>query len=354
MTNIKVIAAFVATMLLPAALLSKETRIPAADKKIHYMGRIHWDESGYGSFNYPGTTAILNFNGSTLRMETSPGSGRFIIEADNSEPISIVVGENDSILTIAEGLENKTHNVRITYAIEGYEHNPQFRAFYTDGEIVDNDSRGDVKIEFIGNSITCGYGIEDEDPQHGFSYDTENHTLSYAHQTARALNAEFNVVARSGIGIYRNYGSPKEGDVRTMPLEYDYTMLYNHEHKWDPKSFVPDVICVNLGTNDMSEGNYDLKLLEEHYREFLEHLRGLYPNAKIVLLTGSMLQSGELQKMKNLLDKLAEEADNMCRFDMSAQTGELGYGANYHPSRRQAQKMAAELTEYLKGIVGAQ
>ena len=40
------------------------------------------------------------------------------------------------------------------------------------------------------------------------------------------------------------------------------------------------------------------------------------------------------------------------RFDMSPQTGALGYGADYHPSRRQANKMAKELSAYLTKITG--
>lgn len=36
---------------------------------------------------------------------------------------------------------------------------------------------------------------------------------------------------------------------------------------------------------------------------------------------------------------------------MSPQTGDLGYGADYHPSERQAEKMATELTRYLTTLI---
>ena len=39
------------------------------------------------------------------------------------------------------------------------------------------------------------------------------------------------------------------------------------------------------------------------------------------------------------------------RFDMSPQTGSLGIGASYHPSMRQHQKMASELTAFLKKLM---
>ena len=137
----------------------------------------------------------------------------------------------------------------------------------------------------------------------------------------------------------------------TMPIEYDNTMLYNHEYKWDHSAFNPDIICINLGTNDTSLGNYDISLFENHYRDFLSHIRELHPDAKIVLLTGAMLQGQDLANVKEVLDRLAEEDKGTYRFDMSPHMGDLGYGASYHPSKAQADKMASELIPYLRGLI---
>ncbi len=325
--------------------------IKAANSNIAYMGRIHWDENGEGEFSYPGTTAMLRFKGTGIGMETSPGSGKFVVEIDDQAPKTVVFSPTDSILVLGENLNDTVHDVRVTYAIEGFEFNPRFRGFQINGELLPSASKPELKIEFIGNSITCGYGIEEDNPNNGFSYDTENHTMTYAHKAARALNADVNIVARSGIGIYRNYGGPKEGDSMTMPLEYDYTLLYNREHKWDHSQFHPDIICINLGTNDTSLDNYDIALYEQHYRDFLAHLRNLHPNAKIVLLTGPMLQGQALTDVKMVLDKLAMEDELFHRFDMSPHTGDLGYGADWHPSARQAEKMAEELIPFLRTLI---
>ena len=43
--------------------------------------------------------------------------------------------------------------------------------------------------------------------------------------------------------------------------------------------------------------------------------------------------------------------EEVYRFDMSPQTGSLGIGASYHPSMRQHQKMASELTAFLKKLM---
>ena len=331
---------------------AKDNRIKADNPEINYMGRIYWNEDGEGEFTFPGTTAMLRFKGTGIGMEASPGSGKFMVEIDGADPVAINFTPTDSLLTLAENLKDTIHDVRITYALEGYELKPRFRGFVIDGKLLPAASRPDLKIEFIGNSITCGYGIEDDNPDHDFSYDTENHTMTYAYKTARALDADFNVVARSGIGIYRNYGGAREGDTQTMPLEYDYTMLYNHDHEWDHSKFHPEIICINLGTNDTSLDNYDIALYEQRYRDFLSHLRDIHPKAKIVLLTGAMLQDQALADVKTALDRLASEDSQVYRFDMSPQTGELGYGASWHPSARQAERMADELIPFLRELTG--
>lgn len=324
------------------------------DPGILYMGRILRTDSTAPTFTYPGTTAMLNFEGSSIAMAASPGSGQFMVEIDSLAPFKINFTPSDSLITLAESLGEGAHSLRVTYAIEGYEKHPEFRGFVISGpgsKLLPAPERPKLRIEFIGNSITCGYGTEADSGDTHFSYDTENHTLSYAYLTARALDADFNVVARSGIGMYRSYNGPREGTPdNRIPAEYDRTLIYDPAHYWDHRSFRPDIICINLGTNDTSVDNYDINLFEEAYKKFLAHLHLLQPQAKIVLLTGPMLHGKPLEDVTAVLDSLAEGKDYVYRFDMSEQTGELSYGADYHPSRAQAAKNAAELTAFLKKI----
>lgn len=326
--------------------------VKPSDPSILYMGRILWADSLAPQITWPGTTAMLNFEGTGIAMAASPGSGQFMVEIDGGEPFKINFTPEDSLITLADSLPAGAHSLRVAYAIEGYEKNASFRGFTVTGEgarLLPPPERPALKMEFIGNSITCGYGTEETDPSVGFSYDTENHTLGYAYLTARALDADFNVVARSGIGMYRSYGGPREGTPdQRMPVEYDRTLIYNPDHYWNHSSFHPDIICINLGTNDTSLDDYDIDSFELTYRKFLTHLRMLHPQAKIVLLTGSMLHGKALEDVKGALDRLSDPEKQIYRFDMSEQTGDLGYGANYHPSKAQAAKMAEELTAYIR------
>lgn len=343
---------WLAVVIILTASCSRGIEVDPYDPDILYMGRILRSDSMPPTFCYPGTTAMLNFEGSSIAMAASPGSGYFMVELDSLPPFKINFTTSDSLIILADSLAAGPHSLRVTYAIEGYDKHPQFRGFHiggADAQLLPAPERPELKIEFIGNSITCGYGTEAENGDIRFSYDNQNHTLSYAYLTARALDTDFNIVARSGIGMYRSYNGPREGtpDER-MPGEYDRTIIYNPSHYWNHRSFNPDIICINLGTNDTSLGNYDIALFEEAYKKFLAHLRLLHPDAKIVLLTGPMLHGKALDDVRKTLDRLAEADQNFYRFDMSEQTGELGYGADHHPSRAQAAKNAGELTAYLR------
>lgn len=332
--------------------------VPASNPNITYMGRVSKTNPEAVRFTYPGVSVCAAFEGTSLQMKTKPGSGAYMVEIDALDPYRIQIGENDSIVSLAEGLPAGTHQVRLMYAIEGYELKPEFYGFYLDEgcHLVPMPELPVRRIEFIGDSMTCGYGVESENPKDPFTYETENHYYTYAAETARALQAQHLVVARSGIGIYRNYNGPREGNKDCMPAMYEQTLFMNPDEHWEHRLFVPDVVCVNLGTNDVSTKGYDKVLLQNAYRDFVGYLRKVYPQAKLVLLTGSMLNGKGLADVKEALDTVTAERQsqgdmNVFRFDMSPQNGSLGYGASYHPSRRQHQKMALELTAYLRKLM---
>jgi hypothetical protein len=80
------------------------------------------------------------------------------------------------------------------------------------------------------------------------------------------------------------------------------------------------------------------------------------PKAKIVFLTGSMLYNQEQREAKQLLDEVTAEAQKagdkeVYRFDMTAIQGDEGYGNDYHPNIYQDEKMAGELTPFLRELM---
>ena len=348
----------------------KGTVINPTDPRIVYTGRISFTHPDRPAWNYPGVQIIAAFEGTSLRMIAKPRSGYFMAQIDLAEPFKVAFrGERDSVVTLATALPDGRHLVRLMYVIEGYEFFPEFWGFVLDKgrQLVPPPALPSRKIELIGNSITCGYGNEGLKKEEGFDYATENHYYSYASIAARNLEAQHWVVARSGIGVYRNYNGPKTGNPESnMPAQYEYTgYAWNPDlrkqptflrEKWDFSRYQPDVVCINLGTNDLSTPNYDEKLLKQNYQKLLKMVRQHNPKAKIVFLTGTMLYNKELALQRQLLDEVAAEAQKsgdkqVYRFDMPPIDNNAFYGNDWHPNIYQDEKMAAELTVFLRQLM---
>ncbi len=346
-------------MLAATSALSAIEFIPANHKGIAYTGRVNHSDPKSPLMVFPGTQIRANFTGSSISMKAKPGSGYFMVNVDNAPARKIFFGTQDSIINIAHDLKGSRHTVNVMLAFEGHKARPEFRGFILDDgcSLAGEPSMPVRKLEFIGNSITCGYGVEAQNEKVHFSDSTENHYYTYAAISSRSLNAQHMVVARSGIGMYRNYNGPREGSEDNMPRWYEYTSIYDNSQKWDHSKYNADVICINLGTNDFSTKGYDTSRYCANYEAFVKHLRKLHPKAKIVMLTGPMLM-GDTNKMHiSLLDDVYKKLCNggikdIYRFNFTPQTGSLGYGADYHPSKAQQQKMANELIPFIRKITG--
>jgi lysophospholipase L1-like esterase len=207
------------------------------------------------------------------------------------------------------------------------------------------------RILFIGDSITCGYGIEADGPETPLRNQDQNFCLTYAGLTARALKADYEVVARSGIGFYRNYNGPLEGSTDNMPALFDRVHFRHKNPVWNHEQFTPDLILINLGTNDFSTDGPDVELLVSSGVEFLNRLNSLYPDSRLLLLAGPLQKSNEYHSvLQSMLDQsVYNEAGAL--FVQSPQ-GSLGFGTHWHPSIRQARKNADELIVHLREWMG--
>jgi lysophospholipase L1-like esterase len=114
--------------------------------------------------------------------------------------------------------------------------------------------RSNLAIEFIGDSLTCGYGVLGKSPC-SFSSATEDVTLAYASQTADLLNSvgysvQYFIEAWSGKGVVRNYNGTAGP---TMPELFPRTLANDARSSWDFRGmFIPDVVILLLGANDFS------------------------------------------------------------------------------------------------------
>ncbi len=333
--------------------------VKATDSRLAFVGRT-LTRTDAVVWSYPGVQFFAEFEGTSVSLSTKPRCGFFVVEIDGGEPFKVESGEQEEI-PLSVGLAPGRHTLHVTYAVEGLLFKPELYGLWLDEgcTLGARPSLPSRRLEFIGNSITCGYGIEDTVGLKKFSYSTQNHYYTYAALTARALGAQCQVVARSGIGIYRNCNGNRGGDSNTMQALYPFTLFGTSGVRWDFSRYQPDVVCVNLGTNDTTSPGYDTNLLAAAYKKFLHTLRGHYPQAKIVLLTGTMLSGTRLSDVKRAQQAAVDDArrrgdSEVYRFDFMPGDGSLGYGTHKHPSLRRHARMAEELVPFLRTITGWQ
>ncbi|MCR5250322.1 MAG: SGNH/GDSL hydrolase family protein [Lachnospiraceae bacterium] len=134
------------------------------------------------------------------------------------------------------------------------EHRLEVYAFYLDGEVLETAPKK-RRIEFIGDSINSGEGArgaveEDEWIPLYFS-----HTHAYPYMVAKELDADYRVVSQGGWGLYVSWDNRRQCNIPRIYREIcsvtvpDFAVAGLHEAN-DFAAWQPDVIVVNLGTND--------------------------------------------------------------------------------------------------------
>ena len=205
------------------------------------------------------------------------------------------------------------------------------------------------KIEFIGNSITCGTGADaSQIPCHtGKWEDQHNAYLSYGPKTARALDAQWHLSSVSGIGLIH---SCCEMDV-VMPPVFDNIDMRGDSLNWDFSKFQPDAITVCLGQND---GVQDSVAFCGAYIQFIKTLRGHYPQAEILLLTSPMGDEKLTVALKNYLFGVVETMHDMGdqKVDKYFFSKQYASGCDSHPDLAEHEQIAGELTGFLKTKMG--
>lgn len=128
-------------------------------------------------------------------------------------------------------------------------------AVQLDGEILPVEERP-LKMEFIGDSITSGEGTIGTGPDEEWLSMFFCHPFSYPYMTAQKLNADYRVISQSGWGVYSSWdNNPScaippyyEKICGVVPGEKFRKLGFLEKN--DFTSWQPDIICVNLGTND--------------------------------------------------------------------------------------------------------
>lgn len=276
-----------------------QTTIRANDKHLHYEGRIKFN-GDTAELIWPGTSITVNFIGSGIdaRLRDQDTSNYYNVIVDHNKVTKMHPGREEATYTLAAGLPYGKHTVQLFKRTEWDKGKTWFYGFTSNDRIkfLPPDPASKRKIEFYGNSISCGYAVEDYKGDSPTGY-YENNYDAYPAITARHFHAQYRCIAKSGIGIMVSWFP------LIMPEMYDRLDPTDSNSKWNFSQYTPDLVVINLLQNDSwivhQPQNEQFKArfgttapdeghIVDAYRNFVQQIRKKYPHAQIICMLGNM------------------------------------------------------------------
>lgn len=274
--------------------------IPFNSPNISYEGRVNFKDN-FANLYWSGSNINLNFKGSEISaiLKDTDTANYYNVIIDDKVVSKIKLDTIKRTYLLASGLSMQNHKLQIFKRTEWDKGTTSFYGFETNENTkqLSKSKPKKRKIEFYGNSITCGYGIEDYSINDSGSGHFENNYLTYAALTACHFDAQYFCISRSGIGITVSWHP------EIMPEIFDLTNPKDKNSKWDFNKYTPDIVVINLlqndswivniPDNDQFKIRFGTKAPTEDfiinaYENFVKSIRLKYPNAHIICALGSM------------------------------------------------------------------
>ncbi|MCP4363578.1 MAG: endoglucanase [Chloroflexi bacterium] len=331
--------------------------IPADHPYISYIGRFDFTHSAAPKFDWIGATIEAAFNGPSLTLLLEDGNNLYNLYVDGVPTVLRTVAGQDAYLA-ASNLNAGQHSFRLVKRTEFEGASGIFRGFVlpSGGDIQEPPPRPTRRIEVIGDSITAGYGVEGESPTCSYSAATQNVEQTYAAMLGRIFQAEMMTTAVSGIGVIRNYNEPDMISAAPMTARYERALSYELDSRWDFQRWKPDVIIINLGTNDFSTTPYPSQaIFVQAYIDLLNTIRRHYPLTPILAMSPPIIQEPANWYVQTAVTHLnSNQSDpNVHYLPMTNNLiAPQDYGCDYHPNIAGQQKITDQIVPALQRIMG--
>ena len=333
----------------------QETSIIPDSNKVKYIGRFYVKDditwltlSGSSlEFYLTGNSAEINIVGDNAAIYLAEDQRpRYAIYIDDKQLIDTTMGELEKTIKLFNNQIEKEVKVRIILLSEASHGAIGIKNIIVNScseEIIKPTEYKKLRIEYLGDSITCAFGIESASTSDPFQTTTQNFELTYAFLSAKELDADYSCVCYSGSGVAR--------DGNKMPEYYTKTNAFtSYNEEWDFKKYPNDIVVINLGTNDSgyaAESKHDEYIQE--YTKFLELIREKNPDAYIVCTLGMMGCENLFPLIEKAISLMADE--KIFGFLLPQQKAEDGIGSQYHPNYVTHAKAGKILAEKIKEII---
>jgi hypothetical protein len=352
--------------------------MPASDSRVTYVGRT-LVEGNNVSFDWTGVYFRVAFTGKSLSMRVSDTKwdatpemaatrhNYFNVWIDapmSAEPHRIIeVASLDTIIELIDpaylkASKIKEHKVIVQKRTEGEQGKTTVHEFITDAKGVFHQAEPIRKrqLEFIGASYDCGYGVDDTCRLAKFTPETENASRSFPAIISRYFDADYVVIAHSGMGAARNYNSKFAG--YHMPDRYlqTFDMDSTQATRWNAaeSDIRPALTLIYLGGNDFSvslQPSYE-KFRDGYYR-LIRSIKDYYGEDHPVLCVSSKAHSTLLDYMRDMVKfcPMPNVHFMACCPALHLSTNE-DLGAAMHPNYIGHQKFSYAYIPYVATITG--
>lgn len=350
---------FLTALICALPVFSKENT-PAGDSKITYIGRTLNTADGV-SFDWSSTYARVAFQGDYLAVRASDSGKDYFnvwIDRDMSAEADQVLclQSKDSVLVLAQlkGGKKKQHTLIIQKRTEGTQGRVTFHEFISDAPLLEAAPVRERLIEFVGDSYTCGYGIENSIRFNPYTPETQNTSKTYCAVLARYFDADFITVSHSGLGINRNYDDRDKQAKWYMPERYTQTFDEQRGLKWTPSGLIPSVTMIYLGQNDFSTERQPMRdPFKKNYKLLIDEIKEYYGEDHPIICVST--------KVDKLLFDFVRECVEECGYKNVYYSGMFQavhlddnseLGADWHPNWKAHIKLAYALIPYFSTITG--
>ena len=333
------------------------------DIKIRWLGRNAYQTATSANYFYFTASGFeVKFYGTELQAELTSGSNPsgkephlvvFIDGETNPENGTLIVMDQvKKTYTLATDLTEGIHTIRVLKRSESIDSLTGLSKVITDGYFMDSDPLKARKIEVIAASSSAGFGNLAANSNVAKTTQNSDGLRAYAYLAARMVDAEINIFSASGWPMLKGPWTANNN----IPSAYDYVNVYSAV-EWNHQSYVPDLIIINLGTNDWS---YITTLtvaarpqaildFENAYVDFIGDIHELHPNAIIVVAYGLMNETNVYTPTLNAVSKArtAYPDLNLFSIQLASVNATEGIGSSNHPGLLTHIRAASELAEAL-------
>ena len=233
-----------------------------------------------------------------------------LVDGEKDTEERVVIINNATTTTeykLIDKLEPGLHTVKVLKITEAGGNDLNFYGVRTDGYFVPVNKEPKLKIEVYGDSITAGYGNLRGNAADGTNATIQDGMQTYATYAAASLDADINVLAKSGIGLYTSANVDDKLQVNTG---YKY-VNYDQKYLWNLNNYIPDIVIINLGTNDhWNTSVFDVVTYKNEYINLINNLIDAYGNDTAFILVSGLMEQKVDDYVQEVYSVIKNEIEN--------------------------------------------